>query len=145
MSAWSHLPNAKHIDCIIESLKSRPEIWRASCNETRNITHNAVWDAARSTAWITASTAARDTIWNTACVVAYRAANVSVLNSDWDAAWNAARDAIIALVAYDDCKKYLTMPSEQLKTWAFLSEDPAAILLIPAVITYEQIRELETT
>jgi hypothetical protein len=35
------------------------------------------------------------------------------------------------------------MPSDQLRIWAILSEDPAAILLIPAVVAFEQINELE--
>jgi hypothetical protein len=37
------------------------------------------------------------------------------------------------------------MPSEKLKSWALLSEEPAAVLLLPAVIAYEKISELETT
>jgi hypothetical protein len=35
------------------------------------------------------------------------------------------------------------MPSEQLHVWAALSENPAAILLIPAVIAFERTDELE--
>ncbi len=126
MSEWSHLPNAKHIDRVLASVKTYPEIW----------------DAAYDTAW---GRARREgAAWSTAWDTAYDAA--------WDATWavtrrpvQAARDAIVALMAYDVCAKYLTMPSEKFKTWAFLSEDQAAILLLPAVIAYEQIRELETT
>jgi hypothetical protein len=35
------------------------------------------------------------------------------------------------------------MPSEQLGTWAALSENPAAIMLLPAVVAFEKINELE--
>jgi hypothetical protein len=35
------------------------------------------------------------------------------------------------------------MPSDQLKAWAILSENPAAILLLPVVIAYERISEWE--
>jgi hypothetical protein len=35
------------------------------------------------------------------------------------------------------------MPVDQLKMWAILSEEPATILLLPAVIAYEKIGELE--
>jgi hypothetical protein len=61
-----------------------------------------------------------------------------------NAAWDAARDAVLALVAYDDAAKYLDMPMDQLRVWAILSEEPAAVLLLPAVVAYEKINELET-
>jgi hypothetical protein len=35
------------------------------------------------------------------------------------------------------------MSSDQVKIWAELSEEPAAILLLPAVIAFEQIREMK--
>jgi len=35
------------------------------------------------------------------------------------------------------------MTSDQLKMWAILSEEPAAILLLPAVTAFEKIKELE--
>ena len=105
MSAWSHLPNAAHIDRVIESVNAYPEVWAAA------------WEAA--------------------------AARNAARNAAWSAARNTAGDAVVALIAYDDAAKYLSMPSDQLKTWATLSDDPAAILLIPAVLAYEQISEVE--
>jgi hypothetical protein len=60
-----------------------------------------------------------------------------------DAALYAARSAIAALIAYDDSSKYLDMPSDHLRIWAILSEDPAAVLLIPAVIALENITKKE--
>jgi hypothetical protein len=35
------------------------------------------------------------------------------------------------------------MASDQLHVWAILSETPAAVLLLPAVIAFERINELE--
>jgi hypothetical protein len=35
------------------------------------------------------------------------------------------------------------MSSEILKTWAIITEDPAAILLLPAVIAFEKIKQVE--
>ena len=122
MSEWSHLPNAAHIDRVIESSNSYPEIWSAAWSAVRS----AVRDAARSAARSAAYNAARDAAW-----LALPAAR--------DAAWSAA----LAFIAYDDAADYLAMPSDQLKVWATLSENPAAILLIPAVIAYERISELE--
>jgi hypothetical protein len=52
-------------------------------------------------------------------------------------------DAVKALIAYDDASKYLDMPSDKLRVWAILSETPAAVLLLPAVIAFERINESE--
>ena len=119
MNAWSHLPNACHIDRVFESAKSHPEIWDTAV------------DTAREASWL----AYRD--------AAYDAAYGAALGVDRYAAWVAARDAAIALIAYDDASKYLEMASDQLRVWAILSEEPAAILLLPAVIAFERINELE--
>jgi hypothetical protein len=35
------------------------------------------------------------------------------------------------------------MTSDRLKVWHALSDDPACILLLPAVIAFEQIEEME--
>jgi hypothetical protein len=129
MNAWSHLPNARHIDRIIKSAKSHPEIWDAAWN--------AAWSAALNAAWRPATDVARDVAWGVARDVAWDAARGVV----WSAA--AARGATAALIAYDDASKYLEMPSDHLRIWAILSEDPAAILLLPAVIAFERISELE--
>ena len=115
MNAWSHLPNACHIDRVIKSAKSHPEIWRLDSDEA--------WDKASGAA----------------------------LGADWGEAWDkasgatnfAARVAIVALVTYDNSSKYLDIPSDQLRVWAILSEDPAAVLLLPAVIAFERINVLE--
>jgi hypothetical protein len=120
---WSHLPNAAHIDRVLASKKTHPEQWTAA------------WAAARAAAWAAAWAAARF------------AARFAALDAAWAAAgeaiWGAAGAAILALIAYDDCAQYLDMSSDQLKVWAILSENPAAVLLLPAVIAFEKIAELE--
>ena len=138
MSAWSHLPNAKHIDRVIASAHTYPKAW------------NVGWGVARrnafDTAWYKIWNAGRDNAWSEAMDKAL----VPMISPPRPAAqqsrpmrMNAARTAILALVAYDDADKYLSMPSDQLKTWALLSEEPAAVLLLPAVIAFEKISELE--
>ena len=127
MSEWSHLPNAAHIDRVIESSNSYPEIWSAAWD--------AAWDAAWGAAWGAARNAARNAVCDAAWDAVYSAARSK--------AYNSACNAILAFIAYDDAADYLAMPSDQLKIWAILSENPAAILLIPAVIAYERISELE--
>ena len=126
-TAWSHLPNAAHIDRVSESVKAHPESW---C-----VPRDAAWRAAFDAAWSAAGDAAFDAAW--------RAAFDAAGDAAWEAARNSALDTILALVAYDDAAKYLDMPSDQLKIWAILSEEPAAVLLLPAVIAYEKIDELE--
>ena len=123
MTAWSELPNAAHIDRVIASVKSHPKIWYSAWYSARD----AAWYSARGAAWDAAWYSAWDATRDAAC---------------WTAG-DAARDAARALIAYDDCAHYLDMSSEQLKSWAILSESPAAVLLLPAVIAFEQINELE--
>jgi hypothetical protein len=137
MSAWSHLPNAHHIDRVIESVKSHPEIWDAIWDEAW------VGDSSRVVAWNAIWLAAREAIWLAARDASYDAALGAARGVARDGAWDAARDAAIALIAYDDASKYLDMPSDQLRIWAILSEDPAAVLLLPAVVAFERINELE--
>jgi hypothetical protein len=49
----------------------------------------------------------------------------------------------MALIAWDTSAKYLDMSSDQLTVWMHLSEDPAAVLMLPAVIAFEKINEME--
>jgi hypothetical protein len=128
MSAWSHLPNAVHIDRVLASLKKHPEIWGAAWNAARDV----AWSAAYCAAW----SAARDEAYGAARDEARSAARAEA----YDAAWS----AILALIAYDDCDQYLSMSSEQLRAWSLLTEQPAAVLLLPAVVAFERIKELES-
>ena len=158
MSSWSHLPNAAHIERVIASVEEHPEAWSdayivAAADTAWNSAYNASWDslALDSLAWDSARNAAfdaaYDAVWDAAWDADWDAAGLLARDAAWDAARNAAyyaaRGAILALIAYDDAAKYLTMPSDQLRVWAALSENPAAILLIPAVIAFERTDELE--
>jgi hypothetical protein len=52
----------------------------------------------------------------------------------------------MALIAWDDgAAKWLEWDADRLATWAELSADPAAILLLPYVRIREQISQLEMT
>ena len=135
MNAWGHLPNACHIDQVLESVTSHPGIWDAARGAAQSAAHNEAWYAATD--------AAREEAWNAATDAAWDVAR----NADRGVATVAARgamyDAVKALIAYDDASKYLDMPSDKLRVWAILSEDPAAVLLLPAVIAFERINESE--
>ena len=129
-TAWSHLPNAGYIDRVLASLKAYPDEW------------SAAWDAARSMARGMAYDAARDEAWDMARGAARGAARDAVRTAARGMAYGAAWGAVAALIAYDDCAHYLDMPSDQLRVWAILSEKPAAILLLPANIAFEQIQQI---
>ena len=116
MNAWSQLPNAVHIDRVLESLKTHPEIWVAARDATRIAAWNAAWIAALYAAW--------------------SAAGMRPLAP--------ARGTLAALVAWDDSSQFLEMDGDALEIYAKLSDDPRAILLLPAVRAFERIKELET-
>jgi hypothetical protein len=124
MSAWSHLPNARHIDRVLASLKKHPRIWDAAWD--------AAGDVARRAAWSAVDDVAFDEAWGAIDGVA------------GGAAAHAAWDAILALFVYDDCDQYLDMTSEELKAWALMTEHPAAVLLLSAVIAFERIKKMES-
>jgi len=46
----------------------------------------------------------------------------------------AARDAIAALVAWNECSYLLDWPEDQVRAHYALTQDPAALLLLPAVL-----------
>jgi hypothetical protein len=141
MSEWSHLPNAAHIDRILDSLKANHIIWADAWNET----YNAAWEAAWDTTWNAAWDAARNAAWE----AARNAASNAVLNvarkAASNAAWNAASNATLALIAYDDSAKYLDMSLDQVKMWCQLTDHPAALLLQPLVLAFSMERELALT
>ena len=68
MSAWSHLPNAHHIDWVLESVTENPELWDAAWLATRSAVGLAAWLATRDAALYAARCEASDAI---AALVAY--------------------------------------------------------------------------
>jgi hypothetical protein len=132
MSAWNNLPNAYHIDGVIASLKEYPQIW------------GAVYVAISDEAWDEARDAALNEAWNVSCNTARKMAWHAAWDDVWNSSYDATRDAILALIAYDDCDQYLSMTSEELRAWSLLTEHPAAVLLLPAVVAFERIKELES-
>jgi len=143
-TAWAHLPNAKHIDWVIASLKANPEMWVAAWR-TRDAARYAAWNAARvaafDAAWNTAGEAARGAAWG----AAWDATRVAAFDAAWNTAGEAARcaatDAIAALVAYDDCAYMIESEVGELKIIAAFG-DQKAVLLLPACIVYNETKEL---
>ena len=127
---WSHLLNASHIDWVISSVKTHPEKW------------NAAWDAGLDTARGAALGAALSATWTAALGAALSATWTAATDAALSAAWAPARGVIGALVAWDHSAKYLSMTPDELRVWYALSDDPACILLLPAVMVLQEEKEL---
>ena len=122
---WAHLPNAKHIDWVLSSVKANPKKWDAASD--------AAWEATRDAAWGAAWAAAWGVAWDAAGYAAYDAAYATAYDAAYDAAYYGASGAIIALIAYDDCGYMIESEVGELKIIAKLG-DQKAILLLPACI-----------
>ena len=149
MSAWAHLPNAPHIDRILEHVAQYPLKWSAAQGAARgaawstaqgaarDTAWSAAWSAARNAAWNAARNAARNAAWSAARNPVRNAARHSARIAARDATRNAARDATDALIAWDDCAYLLDLTPETVRGIARVSDSPAAFLLLPAVIALQ--------
>jgi len=113
-------------------LKANPEAWSRSRIASWTVTGTQAWEEAWGEARTAARNARRDQEW-------YAARHATSLLG-MDRVWG----VILALIAWDRSAQFLDMTSNELKMWGALSEDPAAILMLTAVIAFEQIKELET-
>ncbi len=124
---WEHLPNAKHIDTILADVTARPGVW------------HGMWGVD----WAVARDAAHEATW--------AAGREELLGEVWgitravtpDTAKNAVRDAIRALIAWDDSARMLDMAPEALRTLIAIAEGDVkhqAMLLLPAVIALQGAR-----
>ena len=132
-TAWAHLPNAKHIDWVIASVKAHPKKWVAARDAAWAAAYDAAYDAAYTAAWNAAELAA----WRMAGKVLYDAAWTAVGDAVGDAAREAAKCALLALVAYDDCAYMVESDIDEIKILAKLG-DQRAILLLPACIVFNE-------
>jgi leucyl aminopeptidase (aminopeptidase T) len=116
-TAWAHLPNAEHIDRILASSKAHPDKWAAA---------SAAYSAAYSTAW--------DAVWDVAYSAVYSAAQSAARET---ARYSAARGAILALVAGDDCAYMLELPEDTLTVLRAVGNQQALLLSVAAKILRE--------
>jgi len=133
MSAWDHLPNAKLIDQVLADFKAHIDVF------------DRAWDASsRSTV------VADDTAWHRIRDVGIREAWLDIArefddikhagrSSGGGTAFRVAMYIVTALIAYDDSHKYLNMTYNELKVWGELSENSAAILLLPYIWIREEL------
>ena len=150
--AWSHLPNAKHIDAVLADARKRPgawgaawtAAWDAAWTAARDAARTAAQRAARDAAWDAAQRAARDAAWGAAWDAArdaaWTAARDAARTAARTAAWDAARGAIAALVTWDSSADLLDCTPDVLRAMIDLAEPPvchqAALLLPYAIVRF---------
>jgi len=141
---WSHLPNAKHIDWVIKTLKENLEVWSAAGRYVagRYAGRKVARSAARRDALDAALGVARAAAWDAAMDAAGGAARDDVWDVARGAAWDAAWGAITALIAWDESIELLDKSVKEVKELV-KEGNHAAILLLPAVIVKNKLKELE--
>jgi hypothetical protein len=143
MNAWDHLPNARHINLILNLVDEHPKSWIDI-----NSADYTIWTRALRQAWsdtgTTAVKEARDELWySTSYPPKWSSANkADAVERNhrvriWEAARTLGRSACLALMAYEDCAHYLDLSSDKLQFIADLSGHPAPRLLLPAVKAFE--------
>jgi hypothetical protein len=126
-TAWAHLPNAAHIDRVLTSLTTTPELWTAA----RDTAQYAAQNAAQNAAYNAARGAARDAAWDAVRDAVRDAARGAARDAARGAAWG----ALAALIAWDDCAVFLDMPPDAVRLVAASGHQPA-VLLLPAAIVF---------
>ena len=125
--AWSHLPNAEHIDWVLETLEKDPEMWDIAWDDkwdaAENAAKNASWSSLKSASW----RAAWSVAWDAVC------------GDEWRAVWG----SIAALIAWDDSSKLLNKSVEEVTELA-KAGNHAAVLLLPAVIVKNKLKDKNT-
>ena len=140
----AHLPNAAHIDWVLQSVKQNPALWNAAWDDAWDDARDAAWDAARVAAWDAARDyawdAAGSAAWDAARGAARDAARVAAGSAARVAAWGAARvaawGAAAALTAWDHAGVALHMPGSDFA--GAMALDPHLILLVPARYVLKQ-------
>lgn len=132
MTAWSHLPNARYIDRVNESVKAHAAAWAT----VQDIAYRVgPFIVARQIAYDMIS--ARGTVLNAAWSEVLNSAYTCARGDDRSAAADAAHDAVLALVAWDECGYLLDEKSEHVRLLASLGLESASLLL-PACVVFSK-------
>jgi hypothetical protein len=121
-NVWDSLPNAKHIDFVLEHIKQNTDKWNtATTAAERNIEWIDAWDVSR----VEINNKGRESKW-------YKCAK-KLLMITAAPGWASLDNTLNALFAYDDCAHLLYSDPKEVELLAKLGA-PAAILLLPACI-----------
>ena len=123
MTAWANLPNAVHIDRVVASALANPSQWV----EARGVAQEAVRAEVWCKAWSTVQDAGRSAEWWEV------RAEVWAVRTEWATAWREAyetlQDALLALIAFDDCGYMLDSDPGELAIIAKFGNTKAVLLL----------------
>ena len=118
-TAWAHLPNARHIDAVLDHAEAHPDRWRDATKESLLLVGDRQ----------DALSAAHDAI---------QAAGRGEARTD---AWGACRvyewAPCYALIAWDDAGQLMDVPLDAVRTLAAAGHHPA-VLLLPARLAMEE-------
>lgn len=139
---WNHLPNAIHIERVLDTLAVNNSEFFAAWNQKWQ--RAPVRIAASSDAWDTTWINGRHPVYEGLVQASLDATMLMRWDHQSDAIMN-VRDTISALITYDHAGQFMDMPYSELRTWAALSEDPAAILMLSWAKTRELIAGKQLT
>ena len=122
ITKWATLPNAKHIDRIIASVNSAPDLWMSVRNyEAKPLTDGYVVRTAVAKAASRVRSQIRLTHWQAAYdAMMYLSSSITF-----------AQRSVLCLIAYDECGYMLDSCPDELEILAAFG-DEKAILLYPA-------------
>lgn len=154
---WINLPNALHIQRVLDYMKANPLAWEDDWNDHIVSVRDAHFDA-NAHCRKTARALDRKSGWNSAFNAAWaiekkvHAAEHKAKTQEAAAAkigeevnglpyfmFTHAVDAVNALVTYDDCAYMLDANPADVLTLA-LSNNPAALLIYPACVAFNKIK-----
>ena len=124
---WADLPNAAHIDRVLASAIANPDHWTAREGEGWAVAWNATRDLLKEQG--------RYSMW---LARQQRGGGWGRMRRT---TWSAMREALLALVAYDDCAYMLDSDPGELAILAAFG-DPRAILLLSACKAFHSCKEL---
>lgn len=131
--AWIALPNASTIKRLIDRIIDIPNIDRQASVQLVSV----------QSPYAKAVNEARHMLW---CLGRTEAWASLVTNTEFLLTGNAGVPVeycgVLALAAFDNSPTFLGMTGNQLRIWARLTDDPAAILLEPVVMILEKYSHL---
>ena len=154
---WAHLPNAVHIDRVIASARVHLDHWaRAWATPAWDAPKTVAWKATRSTvrddgdtvqaaAWNALLAQVRSAQWRDAREVLTDQVRLAqyaareVLTDQVRLAQYAAWDALLALIAFDDCAYMLDSEPDELAVLAAFG-NTKAVLLLPACKVFHSLK-----
>ena len=120
MTAWAHLPNAVHIDRVLESVLSTPYHWVVSWQVKA---HDVAWAATQDSL----IDQGKYRVWTTT--------RDFLIDRGKYTSW----DAILALIAFDDCAYMLDSDPSELAILAKFG-DCRAVLLLSACKAFHSLK-----